>query len=184
MQTLLCLVIFLVTTSRLTSAYTYLGIACTSALRLGLHKDVAKELSSSEAQEEARHRVMLAVLQLDTTVSVVLDMPARINPDDLDQVVLSALQLPATKKTSNTPEAIPEAQAKFAAAAKHLHILSLTAGGFRGIFAHSGLKEKTTREVEIIDTKKMVETEGAFRKWAKALGTLPIVATRPEMSAV
>src|ERR1700742_3975947 len=70
MQTILCLITFLVTTSRLTSAYTYLGIACTSALRLGLHKEIGNDVSLPETQQEARLRIMLAVLQLDTFVSI------------------------------------------------------------------------------------------------------------------
>jgi hypothetical protein len=187
MQTILCLITFLVATSRLTSAYTYLGIACTSALRLGLHRQISNEISLSNTQQEARLRIMLAVLQLDTLVSIVLNMPARINPECLDAPVLAALQPPSIKRQStSTSDSIPEAQAKFAASAKHLHILSLTDVGLRGIFVDVNQKEKPANKITVnsVDTKKMAETEDAFRKWAKALSSVPLLAQKPEMSAM
>jgi hypothetical protein len=185
MQTILCLITFLVATSRLTSAYTYLGIACTSALRLGLHRQISNEISLSDTQQEARLRIMLAVLQLDVLVSVVLNMPARINPECVDAAVLAALQPPSIKKQS-TSDSISVAQAKFAASAKHLHILSLTDVGLRGIFVDVNQKEKPSNKTTVnsVDIKKMAETEDAFRKWAKALSFVPLVAQKPEMSAM
>lgn len=186
MQTLLCMIIFLITTSRMTSAYTYLGITCTSALRLGLHKEARKDVSLTEAQQEARIRIMLAVLQLDTLVSVVLDMPARINPDCLDSNVLAALQPPSTKKKPSVPETVAEPQAKFAASAKHLQILSLTATGLRSMFSANDKESKTTTssDLDVVDLKKTVETEEAFRQWAKALSSLPLIPERPELSSM
>ena len=185
MQTILCLITFLVATSRLTSAYTYLGIACTSALRLGLHKEMSKETPLSETQQESRLRIMLAVLQLDTFVSIVLNMPARVNPDCLDAGVLAALQPPATKKPSNSDNST-EARAKFAAATKHLHILSLTNEGLRGIFVQGSQKERSSNgpDIDSVDTKKMAETEDAFRRWAKALSYVPLVGQNSQLSAV
>jgi hypothetical protein len=185
MQTILCLITFLVTTSRLASAYTYLGIACTSALRLGLNREIGKEISLPESQQEARLRIMLAVLQLDTFVSIVLNMPARINPECVDPTVLAALQPPSSKKAP-TPDDTSEANAKFAASAKHLQILALTATGLRGIFVHSYQNDKPSSgpDADNVDTKKMAETEDAFRKWAKALSGVPLVPTKSEMSAM
>ena len=185
MQTILCLITFLITTSRLTSAYTYLGIACTSALRLGLNRDLGKELSLPGTQHEARLRIMLAVLQLDTFVSTVLNMPARINPECVDPSVLAALQPHSTKRPYTTDD-MSETRAKFAASAKHLQILCLTATGLRGIFVHSYQKEdpSSSDSADNVDTKKMAETEDSFRKWAKALSCVPLVPQKAEMSTV
>jgi hypothetical protein len=186
MQTILCLITFLVTTSRLTSAYTYLGIACTSALRLGLHKEIGKDISLPGTQQEARLRIMLAVLQLDTFVSIVLDMPTRINPGCVDPAVLAALQPPSTKKSATSTETLSEPQAKYAASAKHMQLLALTASGLRDIFIHSNNREKPTDgpNIDTVDTKKMAEAEDGFRKWAKALSCVPLVPGKPEMSAM
>ncbi len=186
MQTILCLITFLVTTSRLTSAYTYLGIACTSALRLGLHKEIDREITLPDSQQEARLRIMLAVLQLDTFVSILLDMPARINPGSVDSSVLAALQPPSTKKPSGSTEALTEAQAKYAASAKHLQMLLLTATGLRSIFVHNTTKDKPTTgpDLDSVDITQVAETEEAFRRWAKALSTVPLVPQKAEMSAV
>ncbi|EXJ55707.1 hypothetical protein A1O7_08636 [Cladophialophora yegresii CBS 114405] len=186
MQTILCLITFLVTTSRLTSAYTYLGIACTSALRLGLHKEIGKDMSLAGTQQEARLRIMLAVLQLDTFVSIVLDMPTRINPGCVDPAVLAALQPPSTKKLASPTETLSDPQAKYATSARHMQLLALTASGLRDIFVHGNSKEKPTNgpNIDSVDTKKMAETEDAFRKWAKALSGVPPIPQKPEMSAI
>ncbi|KAJ9602912.1 Gypsy retrotransposon integrase-like protein 1 [Cladophialophora chaetospira] len=185
MQTILCLITFLVTTSRLTSAYTYLGIACTSALRLGLHREIDRDISLPESQQEARLRIMLAVLQLDTFVSIVLDMPARINPGSVDPSVLAALQPPSTRKASNSTDTLTESQAKYAASAKHFQMLSLTATGLRSIFVQvTNEKPSTGPDADSVDLKKVGETEDAFRRWAKTLSSVPLVPQKAEMSAI
>jgi hypothetical protein len=185
MQTILCLITFLISTSRLTSAYTYLGIACTSALRLGLHKDVGMDYAYPETQQEARMRIMLAVLQLDTFVSIVLDMPARINRDCIDPGVLAALQPQPTKKVLAT-EFASEPHTKFAASTKLQHILMLTASGLQGIFPRGNNQDKrsTGPDIHGVNLTKMNEIEDALRKWAKTLLAVPLVAGKTEMSAM
>ncbi|OAP62996.1 hypothetical protein AYL99_02223 [Fonsecaea erecta] len=186
MQTILCLIYFLVTTSRLTSAYTYLGIACTSALRLGLHKDIGKDISISEVQQDARLRIMLAVLQFDTLVSIVLDLPTRINPDSIDPGVMASLKTDFAKRSANAREDVSETHAKLLASAKHLELLSLTATGMRSIFSHGSHKEKRTKDLvfDNVDSVNMRGAEDAFRKWARALPCLPLIPEKLEVSAI
>ncbi|OAL32531.1 hypothetical protein AYO22_00553 [Fonsecaea multimorphosa] len=186
MQTILCLIYFLVTTSRLTSAYTYLGIACTSALRLGLHKDIGKDITITEVQQDARLRIMLAVLQFDTFVSIVLDLPTRINPDCIDPGVMASLKNDFAKKSASPPVDVSETHAKLLASAKHLELLSLTATGVRSIFSHGGHKGKRTKDLvfDNVDSVNMRGAEDAFRKWARALSCLPLIPEKLEVSAI
>ncbi|EXJ76711.1 uncharacterized protein A1O5_01219 [Cladophialophora psammophila CBS 110553] len=186
MQTILCLIYFLVTTSRLTSAYTYLGIACTSALRLGLHKDIGKDIPVTEVQQDARLRIMLAVLQFDTLVSIVLDLPTRINPDCIDPGVMTSLKTDFAKRSVNARDGVSETHAKLLASGKHLEMLSLTATGVRSIFSHGNHKGKRTKDLifDNVDSVNMRGAEDAFRKWARALSCLPLLPEKLEMSAI
>ncbi|OAL33268.1 hypothetical protein AYO20_07430 [Fonsecaea nubica] len=185
-QTILCLIYFLVTTSRLTSAYTYLGIACTSALRLGLHKDIGADISISEVQQDARLRIMLAVLQFDTLVSIVLDLPTRINPDCIDPGVAASLKADCAKRPTSARDGDSDTQAKLLASAKHLELLGLTAAGLRSIFSRGTHKGKRTTDLvfDNVDAVNMRGAEDAFRKWTRALSYLPHTPEKREVSEI
>ncbi|KIX08338.1 uncharacterized protein Z518_02994 [Rhinocladiella mackenziei CBS 650.93] len=190
LQTLLCLITFLVSTSRLTAAHSYIGIASSSAMRLGLHKHIEGDVPLSTAQRDTRTRVFLAVLQFDTYVSLVLDVPAFINLDFIEPPIMNDLR-PISGGNGkslcpSTADAASETRAKFSASAKHLELLLLTATGFRTTFVREIQKGKKGKEHDVttVDIKKLADVEDEFRKWAKALSSLPAMPQKPETSAI
>lgn len=186
MQTLLCLITFLVSTSCLTSAHTYVGVACSSALRLGLHKDVHEELSLSKAQQAARARVFVAVLQFDTFLSLVLDLPTFIKPDSVEAGILEELRQSPSSKSSQPPDDKSDIPANFSASAKQLELLTMTAAGLRTVFIHGNSVDAgpMERAESIVNMKEMGDVEEQFREWAKALSCLPVIPQSPETSAM
>ncbi|KAK4935670.1 Gypsy retrotransposon integrase-like protein 1 [Elasticomyces elasticus] len=186
LQTLMCLTIFLISTSRITAAHAYLGVACSTALRLGLHKRVEEGILLSPAQRDTRNRVFLSLLQLDLYASLVLDIPGFVDLDCIDPEIMTKLQ-PSTSSRSPYPfDVTAESRAQFSASAKHLELLGLTATGLQTTFAGTDRKySQAENELEFtdVDIKTLHGVEEKFRNWAKGLSSLPSLPEDPEVSA-
>ncbi|KAI1613018.1 hypothetical protein EDD36DRAFT_465164 [Exophiala viscosa] len=186
LQTLMCLTIFLISTSRITAAHAYLGVACSTALRLGLHKRVEEGILLSPAQRDTRNRLFVSLLQLDLYVSLVLDIPGFVDLECIDPEIMTKLQ-PSTSGRSPYPfDVTAESRAQFSASAKHLELLSITATGLQTTFAGADRKHnQAENELEFtdVDIKTLHGVEEKFRKWAKGLSSLPSLPEDPEVSA-
>ncbi|KAJ9620348.1 Gypsy retrotransposon integrase-like protein 1 [Knufia peltigerae] len=186
LQALLCLTIFLVSTSRITAAHTYLGVASSAATRLGLHKKVEEGVPLSAAQRDTRTRVFLSLLQLDLYVSLVLDIPGFINLDHIDSEIMNKLQPSTTGKLLYPFDITAESRAQFSASAKHLELLILASTGVHDLFYKCHRQsEKTTDESEFtsVDVKILKDIEQKYRLWTNGLSGLPAFPEDPETSA-
>lgn len=77
------MVLFLQSSAKLSTCYSYVGIALRSALRLGLHRSVAADFSPIE--RELRKRTFWVVRKMDVYVSTMLGLPQMLSEDDIDQ---------------------------------------------------------------------------------------------------
>ncbi|KAK9249538.1 fungal-specific transcription factor domain-containing protein [Lipomyces tetrasporus] len=82
-QAVILMIMFLQSTARLSTCYSYIGIALRAALRLGLHRKVAYNFSPVEA--EVRKRVFWTIRKMDIHISAMLGLPRCIDENDIDQ---------------------------------------------------------------------------------------------------
>ncbi|KAK9373600.1 fungal-specific transcription factor domain-containing protein [Lipomyces chichibuensis] len=82
-QAVILMIMFLQSTARLSTCYSYIGVALRAALRLGLHRKVAYSFSPVEA--EIRKRVFWTIRKMDIHVSAMLGLPRCIDENDIDQ---------------------------------------------------------------------------------------------------
>lgn len=182
----MCLTIFLISTSRITAAHAYLGVACSTALRLGLHKRVEDGILLSPAQRDTRNRVFLSLLQLDLYVSLVLDIPGFVDLDCIDPEIMTKLQPSPSGRSPYPFDVTAESRVQFSACAKHLELMALTATGLQTTFAGPEQKQtpsETELEFTDVNVKTLHDVEEKFRKWAKGLSSLPSLPEDPEVSA-
>ncbi|TVY82136.1 Activator of stress genes 1-like protein [Lachnellula suecica] len=83
LQTIIFMVIFLQTTANLSTCYSFIGIAMSSALRMGLHRNLAGNFNPIE--REIRRRLFWIIRKMDTYVSALLGFPMLLSNDDIDQ---------------------------------------------------------------------------------------------------
>ena len=83
LQTMLFIVLFLQSSARLSTCYSYIGIVLRSAIRMGLHRSVSNTFDPIEM--ELRKRIWWIVRKLDTYVGALLGLPQMLNNDDIDQ---------------------------------------------------------------------------------------------------
>lgn len=77
------MVLFLQSSAKLSTCYSYVGIALRSSLRLGLHRSVAADFNPLE--RELRKRIFWVVRKMDIYVSTLLGLPQMLSDDDIDQ---------------------------------------------------------------------------------------------------
>lgn len=90
LQTLLCFILFLMSTARLATAHTFVGLAVSASMRMGLHTQASCG-GLSEFEKDNRRRVFWAVVNLEMYCSEVLGLPGVINLDYVDQPKPSGL---------------------------------------------------------------------------------------------
>ncbi|KAI2727701.1 transcriptional regulator family: Fungal Specific TF [Penicillium roqueforti] len=83
LQAICFMVLFLQSSAKLSTCYSYVGIALRSALRLGLHRSVAADFNPLE--RELRKRIFWVVRKMDIYVSTLLGLPQILSDDDIDQ---------------------------------------------------------------------------------------------------
>jgi Fungal specific transcription factor domain len=83
LQAICFMVLFLQSTAKLSTCYSYVGIALRAALRLGLHRNVAANFDPVES--ELRKRIFWTVRKMDIYVSSLLGLPQMVNKKDIDQ---------------------------------------------------------------------------------------------------
>ncbi|KAJ5551068.1 hypothetical protein N7535_000990 [Penicillium sp. DV-2018c] len=83
LQAICFMVLFLQSSAKLSTCYSYVGIALRSALRLGLHRSVAADFNPIE--RELRKRIFWVVRKMDVYVSTLLGLPQMLSEDDIDQ---------------------------------------------------------------------------------------------------
>jgi hypothetical protein len=83
LQSVCFMIIFLQCTAKLSTCYSYLGIALRACCRLGLHRHVVNEFNPIEREE--RKRTFWVIRRFDTYVSALLGLPSMLSDDDIDQ---------------------------------------------------------------------------------------------------
>ena len=82
-QTIFMLTLFLQCSARLTTCYSYIGIALRSALRQGLHKQVESTSQLDNITQECRKRLFWTIYKMEIYVNSVLGLPHSIDEDDI-----------------------------------------------------------------------------------------------------
>lgn len=158
LQSLLCAAVFLFTTSRIPSAHPVIGMACSMALRLGLHSDASEKIDLPPQECKVRSLVWASVLKLDLYASLILDLPRFIQRDTVDLTPITIL--------ATTSEA--EGDFRTASSLKHLILLDITWSRQTSAIlkdSHDGLTPS-------IDLKHFEDAEREFQEWKTTLSTL------------
>lgn len=83
LQAVLFMIVFLQSSAKLSTCYSYIGIALRSSLRIGLHRSVS--INFNPVERETRRRIFWVVHKMDTYVGALLGLPKMLSDDDIDQ---------------------------------------------------------------------------------------------------
>ena len=83
LQTILVMIFFLQASAKLSTCYSYIGIAVTSSLRMGLHRSVP--VTFNPIEHEVRKRIFWTIRKMDIYVGALLGLPEMLSDDNIDQ---------------------------------------------------------------------------------------------------
>jgi len=175
LQTVVSLILFLISTARMASAHAFLGAACAAAMRQGLHFRSTHDSSLPVTERNVRRRVFWAIMNLDMYISAILGLPPFMNltavDPAIDVTIETALKDAKGNNDSTYPEGLP-----LAASAKHIELMRIIFKAQRALYPKptdppGSQKLNVTISVNV---SKLQEVEIQLRKWAESLrGILP-----------
>ncbi|TVY43617.1 Activator of stress genes [Lachnellula occidentalis] len=175
LQALLFMILFLQATANLSTCYSYIGIALRSALRMGLHRNLAGSFNPIE--RETRRRLFWIIRKMDTYVSALLGFPMMLSSDDIDQEL--PLEVDDEYITKDAILPMPQGTTShFAASNAHTRLMAILAKVVKYIYPTKGLEQSVqgcATASYVISHAKIREIERDLADW---LDKLPM-ALRP-----
>ena len=175
LQTLLMMILFLQSSSRLSTCYSNLGIALRSAIRMGLHRNVQNHFNPVE--QEVRKRIFWCVIKLDIYVGALLGLPKMLADEDIDQEYPLEVDDDYIT-TENILPMPPDKPSLMAAFNAHTRVVELLGKTVKYIYPIKGNRGKTSQSY-IVSHARIREIEQDLQKWFESLP----MAFRPGMEA-
>ena len=83
LQAIVCMIMFLQSTAKLSTCWCYVGLALHSAIRMGLHRSISGKFNFIEL--ESRRRLFWQIRKMDVYVGAMIGLPTMLAEDDFDQ---------------------------------------------------------------------------------------------------
>jgi len=141
-QAVLLMTIYLQSSTRMSTCYSYIGIALTGAVRMGMHRAVP-DARFNPIEREVRKRIFWTCWKMDTYVGAILGLPKGIAPEDIDQ------EMPMDVDDENITQdrIVPMedgATSTMAAANAHIKLLEIMAKTVKHIYPLQGVEASLT----------------------------------------
>ncbi|EXJ93433.1 hypothetical protein A1O1_01825 [Capronia coronata CBS 617.96] len=171
LQTLLCFILFLMSTARLATAHTFIGLAVAASMQMGLHSQASCD-GLSEFEKDIRRRVFWTIVKLDIYSGTVLGLPGMINLDYVDQPKPSGHVRDYENEDSGGFASI-STRRMFAASAQYLDVLLIMGKVTQKLYP------KTDSEAHRVSGSKGIyvsnaiisEIEEDFKTWREGLSS-------------
>ena len=172
LQAVLFMIIFLQSSAKLATCYSYIGIALFSAVRMGLHRSISRNFNPIE--QETRRRMFWTIRKMDIYVGAILGLPIMLSDDEIDQ------ELPQEVDDEFiTPEKIlpmpPGRVSLIAASNAHTKLLKVIEKVAKYIYPIKGSKPagsgiRKSHQTYVVSHAKIREIERELQEW---MGNLP-----------
>lgn len=166
-QAICFMILFLQSSAKLSTCYSYVGIALRAALRLGLHRSVAANFNPVE--RELRKRIFWVVRKMDVYVSTLLGLPQMVSPEDIDQ----EYPLEIDDEFINAAGILPmpsDRTSLMAGANAHTRLVDIIVKVVKYIYPVKPTKHQTkSGHTYMVSHSKIREIERDLQAWMEAL---------------
>ncbi|EXJ76596.1 uncharacterized protein A1O5_01104 [Cladophialophora psammophila CBS 110553] len=169
LQTLLCLILFLISTARLATAHTFIGLAVAAAMRMGLHSQASCD-GLSDLEKDVRRRTFWTIVKLDIYSGTVLGLPGMIKLDYVDQPKPSG-HIRDYANEERGGFASPSTRRMFAASAQYLGVLLIMSKVVQKLYPKTDTEahqEGETKKI-YVSNATILEIENDFKAWRDGL---------------
>ncbi|KAF2875493.1 fungal-specific transcription factor domain-containing protein [Massariosphaeria phaeospora] len=168
LQAIVFMIQFLQSSAKLSTCYSYIGLALRSALRMGLHRSSTIDFSPIEA--ETRKRVFWVIRKMDIYVSAMLGLPTSVQDEDFDQSLPTECDDEYITETEIRP--MPEGTISVMAAANaHTKILQILSKICKYVYPIKGGAEPRGAKLVTysVGYSKIREIERDLQQWLDQL---------------
>lgn len=167
-QSVIMMIIFLQSSVRMSTCYSFVGIALSASVRLGLHRSLP-ETRFDPIEREVRKRIFWTVKKMDTYVGALLGLPKGIADEDIDQDMPAEVddELITREEILVQPEGIMPA---IAAANAHTKLLTIMGKVVKYIYPLEGVEASVTGKFGYsVSYSKVHEIENDLTGWLDEL---------------
>ena len=178
---------FLQSTAKLSTCYSYIGVALRYAIRMGLHRSFNVNFTPIEA--ETRKRLFWVIRRMDTYVGAMLGLPHFLEDDDVDQDYPTEVDDEYITETEILP--MPEGTISVMAASNaHVKIVQILSKICKHVYPTKGTQGGGNNAVTYsVSYSKIREIEQNMQQWLDELpmalkpgGEAPPIIIRSEIS--
>lgn len=172
LQAVLLMTIYLQSSTRMSTCYSYVGIAMSASIRMGLHRAIP-EAKFNCIEREIRKRIFWTCWKMGTYVGAILGLPQGIAPEDIDQEMPVEVDDENITKDSITPQA-EGTTSTMAAANAHTKLLMIMAKTVKYIYPLKGVEASVSGRSGgySVSYAKLHEIEVDLQKWWESLPTI------------
>ncbi|RVD82985.1 uncharacterized protein DFL_007390 [Arthrobotrys flagrans] len=138
LQGVLLMIIFLQSSAKLATCYSYIGIAVSASFRLGLHRKIP---FPDPIEAEIRKRIFCTIQKMDISISALIGLPRMVHDEDIDQEYPTEVDDQHITKDGITPGALGEPNSTSAANA-HTRLIQILGKVIKKIYPIKGLQPK------------------------------------------
>lgn len=167
-QTIVMMILYLQCSARLSTCYSYIGIALRSALKEGLHRNLSIFQSSKRKldpiEEDTRKRLFYTIYKMDIYINSLLGLPRSISEDEFDQELPAELD---DELVTRSAYLFDEQGDRLSSSACANHHTKLTIILSRIVMELYPIKKKKENSASIHD--KVTELERELKNWLENL---------------
>lgn len=169
LQAIVCLALFLMSTSRLATAHTMIGVAVSASMRMGLHSQ-ASSTGSTPLSREIKIRVFWTVVKLDIYASIILGLPCMIDLAYVDQLKPSGFCRDYSNEENGGFASIASRQ-KFAASAQYLELLLIIRRLMKRFYPKTDEEAENSNPSKgfTVNSAAIDEMKEEFKNWREGL---------------
>lgn len=168
-QTVMFMIMFLQSSAKMSTCYSYVGIALRAALRLGLHRNI--KLNFNPIELETRKRVFWVIRKMDIYVCAMLGLPQMLSYDDVDQEFPKEVDDDWITTTEILP--MPEGKISMLVSTNaHTRLLMILQKVVKHIYPIKGLEDAASSASEqgyFVSHTKVREIEKDLQTWMEEL---------------
>ena len=157
--------IFLQSSTKMSTCYSYVGIALCAAVRMGMHRSM--NLNLNPIEREVRKRIFWVIKKMDTYVTALLGLPKGIANEDIDQEM--PLEIDDEYITETEIKEQPEGTVSIMMVVNaHTRLLNIMAKVVKAIYPlkHGGSPGNGVYAVSFASIR---EIEGDLQKWSDSI---------------
>lgn len=166
LQAIVFMIMFLQSTAKLATCYSYIGIALRVCCRLGLHRNIKNDFDPVEQEE--RKRIFWLIRKMDAYVGAMLGLPQMLSSEDIDQ----QLPLEVDDEFITTTGILPVPLGHFpliCASNAHSNLVDILHKVVKYIYPIKGLGGVQTGETYSISHSRIREIEKDLQVWMDKL---------------